>query len=89
MLNVNINIFLLSSIISNISSKASTTTQRPTIAPLNYQFICDFDEYREQNTNICNGITVFASGQATISGLELDSLTGTSKIITDYTSISK
>ena len=55
--------------------------------PAKIPFVCTFDEYVDVSTNACGGLSYLANNLATLAGLELDFLPGTSNYITDYTSI--
>ena len=58
-------------------------------SPASIPFICSFDEYIDVSTNACGGLSYVASNLATLAGLEIDFLPGTTQYITDYTSIGK
>jgi hypothetical protein len=50
-------------------------------------FTCTFDKYSQIGDTSCNGLSYTATNQARISSFDVDPLVGTTKIVTDFTSI--
>ena len=50
-------------------------------------FVCSFDEYIDVSSNACGGFSYIGNNLATLTGLQLDMLPGTTKFITDFSSI--
>jgi hypothetical protein len=57
--------------------------------PVNIPFKCDFDSYSTVGGLLCNGISYDDANTGKVTGLDVDFLPGTTKTITDYTSIGK
>jgi len=57
--------------------------------PVNIPFTCDFDSYSTVGGLLCNGISYDDANTGKVTGLDVDFLPGTTKTITDYTSIGK